>query len=448
MKNKQIENVWVLINKLRGAFEITDFSKIILYGILLKYVENECSDCSFYDEKYSLGYLSLTYGKMVSNQDVLNYLRKIEDEFGLDLGILSETIDLVLYKADEENVRIIFEKLNGIQLSKEDYYNLAQMVVYRMGTSAGKTSGAFSTNRTLARLETALLDVQEGMTVYDAFCGTGISANEVAAGKGKVYIQDINVGTIGIAAIMTILSNNAIGAIKCADTFYKPIELGAKYDRVVCEPPLGCLYNKDYIVNIPDESLVYGNSSDSRYLALRHTLASVKEDGIAAVLVPMGVLFSSRTTGDIRQRLVDDNYIEAIIEFPAGIMMPYSNVATALILLKKNKTDNKIIMINAKDFFEKKLKTLIISDDNIRRLVEIYYAREVIEGVSNTIALEEIIEKGYNLCTTQYVTLKAEAGIVIEDNAKYIETYDKLLQRLSTIDKELNMIRSRFVKEV
>lgn len=447
MKNKQIENIWMLINKLRGAFEITDFSKIVLYGILLKYVESEYRDYSFYDEKYSLGYLSLTYGKMVSNQDVLDYLRKIESEFGLDLGVLSETIDSVLYKADKENVRIIFEGLNGIQLSKEAYYNLAQMVVYRMVTSAGKTGGEFSTNMTLARLETALLDVQEGMTVYDAFCGTGISANEVAAGKGKVYIQDINVGIIGIAAIMTILSNNTIGAVKCADTFYNPIELGAKYDRVVCEPPLGCSYNKDYIVNIPDESRVYGNSSDSRYLALRHALASVKEDGIAAVLVPMGVLFSSGTTGDIRQRLVDDNYIEAIIEFPAGIMMPYAGVATALILLKKNKSDSKIMMINAKDFFEKKPRTLIISDDNIQRLIEIYHSREVIEGVSNIISLEEVVEKGYNLCTTQYVTLKAEAGIIIEDNAKYIETYDELLQRLSTIDKELDTVRSRFVKE-
>lgn len=447
MKNKQIENIWMLINKLRGAFEITDFSKIILYGILLKYVEHECSNCSFYDEKYSLGYLSLTYGKMVYNQDVLEYLRKIEDEFELDLGILSETIDSVLYKADKENVRIIFEGLNDIQLSKEDYYNLAQMVIYRMVTSAGK-AGEFSTNTALARLETALLDVQEGMTVYDAFCGTGISANEVAAGKGKVYIQDMNVGIIGIAGIMTILSNNAIGVVKCADTFYNPIELGAKYDRVVCEPPLSCSYNKDYIVNIPKESCVYGNSRDSRYLALRHALASVKEDGMAAVLVPMGVLFSSRTTGDIRQRLVDDNYIEAIIEFPTGIMMPYASVATALILLKKNKNDNKIMMINTKDFFEKKQKALIISDDNIQRLVEIYHSREVIEGVSNTIDLEEIIEKGYNLCTTQYVTLKAEAGIIIEDNAKYIETYDELLQRLSTIDKKLDMVRRRFVKNI
>lgn len=129
-------------------------------------------------------------------------------------------------------------------------------------------------------------------------------------------------------------------------------------------------------------------------------------------------------------------------------MMPYASVATALILLKKNKNDNKIMMINTKDFFEKKQRALIISDDNIQRLVEIYHSREVIEGVSNTIDLEEIIEKGYNLCTTQYVTLKAEAGIIIEDNAKYIETYDELLQRLSTIDKKLDMVRSRFVKNI
>lgn len=64
------------------------------------------------------------------------------------------------------------------------------------------------------------------------------------------------------------------------------------------------------------------------------------------------------------------------------------------------------------------------------------------------LSLKEIAaENGYNLCTTQYVTLKASEGIVVEDNRKFIENYEELLQRLRNIDKELDEVRSRICKE-
>lgn len=64
-------------------------------------------------------------------------------------------------------------------------------------------------------------------------------------------------------------------------------------------------------------------------------------------------LFSSGSTGSIRQKLVDDNYIGAIIEFPKNMLFPYASVATALVILKKNKVNDDIIMINSKDFFRR-----------------------------------------------------------------------------------------------
>ncbi len=72
---------------------------------------------------------------------------------------------------------------------------------------------------------------------------------------------------------------------------------------------------------------------------------------------------------------------------------------------------------------------------------------KLLRGVSNTITKEEAANNNYNLCTTQYVTLKASEGIVVEDNAKFVENYEELLQRLGAIDKELDSVRSRFVKE-
>ena len=100
MNNKQIERLWRLADKLRGAFEISELYKIMLYGILLKHIEYEKEHICSYDEKYSLGYLSLTYGKVVNPNDILDYLRKIELELGLDAGVISESFYQVFGRAD------------------------------------------------------------------------------------------------------------------------------------------------------------------------------------------------------------------------------------------------------------------------------------------------------------------------------------------------------------
>ena len=391
----------------------------------------------------------MTYGKLVDSNGLLEYVSAVEKEFRIEERVLKESLNSAIEKADSENVRIIFEEINSLDVEDEiEIYNIAKIILDRMITSGeGRASGEYCSSESLPKIAAAIIEVEDDMSVYDACCGTGILVNSVANGKGRVFAQDINVSIIGIAAIMTILSGNKIGAVKCADSLYNPIKQNEKYDRIILEPPFGRKYSKEYIMNIPPENCMYEHTSDSRYLFIRHALASLKDNGIAAILVPMGALFSSGSTGSIRQKLVDDNYIEAIIEFPNGMMMPYSSVATALVIIKKNKMNDDIVTINSKDFFIKRIKEFTITDKNIKRITEIYRNREVIEGVSNTITKETVVENGYNLCTTQYVTLKASEGIVVENNRKFIENYEELLQRLRNIDKELDEVRSRFVKE-
>lgn len=449
MKIKKMENLWVTANKLRGAFEITELHKVMLYGLLFKYLELKKEKFSSYDEKFSLGYLSLTYGKLVDSKGLLEYVSAVEKEFRIEEGVLKESLNSAIEKADAENVRIIFEEVNSLDVEDEiEIYNIVKIILNRMvAYGGGRGSGEYCRAESLPKIVGALIDVEDDMSVYDACCGTGILVNSVADGKGIVFAQDINVSIIGIAAIMTILSGNKIGAVKCADSLYNPIEQNEKYDRIIFEPSFVGTYSKEYIMNIPSDNCMYEHTSDSRYLFIRHALASLKADGIAAILVPMGALFSSGSTGSIRQKLVDDNYIEAIIEFPNGMMMPYTVIPTALVILRKNKINNDIVMINSKDFFEKIPRAVAISEESVQRITEIYRNREVVEGVSNTITKETAAENGYNLCTTQYVTLKASEGIVVEDNRKFIENYEELLQRLGNIDKELDEVRSRFVKE-
>ena len=327
MKIKKMENLWVAANKLRGAFEITELYKVMLYGLLFKYLELKKDIFSSYDEKFSLGYLSLTYGKLVDSNGLLEYVSAVEKEFRIEEGVLRESFDSAIEKADAENVRIIFEEVNNLNFEDEtEIYNIAKIILDRMiASGGGRGSGEYCRAESLPKIAETLIEVKDDMSVYDACCGTGILVNSVANGKGRVFAQDINVSIIGIAAIMTILSGNKIGAVKCADSLYNPIEQNEKYDRIILEPPFGGRYSKEYIMNIPSDNCMYEHTSDSRYLFIRHALASLKDDGIAAILVPMGALFSSGSTGSIRQKLVDDNYIEAIIEFPKNMLFPYAS---------------------------------------------------------------------------------------------------------------------------
>ena len=347
MKIKKMEKLWVAANKIRGAFEIIELYKVMLYGLLFKYLELKKDKFNSYDEKFSLGYLSLTYGKLVDSNGLLEYVSAVEKEFRIEERVLKESLNSAIEKADSENVRIIFEEINSLDVEDEiEIYNIAKIILDRMITSGeGRASGEYCSSESLPKIAAAIIEVEDDMSVYDACCGTGILVNSVANGKGRVFAQDINVSIIGIAAIMTILSGNKIGAVKCADSLYNPIKQNEKYDRIILEPPFGRKYSKEYIMNIPPENCMYEHTSDSRYLFIRHALASLKDNGIAAILVPMGALFSSGSTGSIRQKLVDDNYIEAIIEFPNGMMMPYSSVATALVIIKKNLDLLNIILI-------------------------------------------------------------------------------------------------------
>lgn len=454
MNKKIVERLWLVANKVRGAFEILELCKVMIYTLFFKYIEikkkqDESDDVlSVYDERFSLGYLSLTYGRMVDAYNLANYIAEVERELGLESNIVADEIRRLLEKADDDTVKIIFATVDQIGLeSNEQLYDIAVMLMNKLAYTSGKMSGEAFSNVSLSKLETRLLDCKEGMLVYDGFCGCGLSANEVADNKGTVYLQDMNVSTLALATVITLLKGNKIGGIRCGDSQLNPLS-DAKYDRIVCEPPFSMKYSNDYFITMPQGNCIYQGSLDSESLALRHCLAHLKRDGIAVVLVPMSFLFKSGRGAEIREKLVVDKYIDTIIELPPGIL-PNTGVATALLVFKNKRPDDSIYLINAKEFFVKVDRNqIVISDENIDRIVELYQSRESVEGVSHNTSIEEIATNGFNLCTTQYVTLSLEGTIMIEDTTVYVQKYDQLVSQLAEIDKQLGAVRSRFTKEV
>ena len=442
MNNQLMKKLWVLADKLRGAFEVTELYKVMLYSLLLKYIEQNKEEMEFYDEKFSLGYLSLIYGKMVVSNQICDYMVNIEKHFDLAPGVLIETIDTVLYKADSDSIRIIFEAIN--EVDTEELYDFAKVILERMSMQSGKASGEFYSTSNLVRLEKAVLDTKEGMTVYDAYCGSGLSVNEVAGGKGIVFMQDLSVQTIGIAAVMSILSGNNIGAIRCGDSLQNPLDIEGKYDRIIMEAPFGVKYSPEYLMGIHSENVVCADVPESESLAIRHAIAHLKKDGEALFLVPMGMLFKGGRLGELRKQAVEKGYISSVIELPAGII-PSTGIATALVSIQLDRKNDSIYMINAKDYFEREKKDFVISDEKISELVDNLKNKRCIENISGLVSVDDLAKNEYNLCTSQYVIANPEDNIVIEDTKGLMEQYRQLEVQLQSIDGELNAIRKNLM---
>ena len=446
MNNQEINRLWVLIDKFRGAFDTTELYKIMVYALLLKFLELKKDELDFYDKEISLGYLSQMYGKIIYSEHLLGYLAKVEKFYNIKHGVLCETIDTILYKADENSVRHIFEAVNSIEIKEQkDLYEFAKLIVERMSLQIKKISNFSYSSESLVKLEKAILNTQDGMKVYDGYCGSGLSVNEVAAGKGTVYLQDLSVQIIGIAVIVTILSRNKIGSIKCGDSILNPISANDKYDRIVVETPLKIKYKTEYLMNIEEWNVLYSNCGESETIGIGHAIARLSENGIAIVLVPMGILFrSTKKIVQIRECLVEDKYVDSIVELPPGVI-PNTSFTSAFVILKRNKKSEEVFMINSEDFFVKDRKVCSISDEKVAELIEILQSKKDVKNVSAKISKKTLKENAYDLCPHRYIMNDPMDNLVIKDTEKIDSQYKELKEELKCIERNLDIIRKRFI---
>lgn len=446
MNKETVEKLWGEISRMHGRLSMEEASRLIIYALLIRYIDINRDTMESYDEKYSLGYLALTYGQpgLVKPEDLAGYVRKIEEKFMPEGGVISEGLERLLAKAEPSHVQALFKTIIGMDLDGSRLYGAAASLLDTLAYTHGNGMGDIPPNLSLSRLEGRLLGCRAGMRVYDGFCGYGLSVNEAADGNGIVCMQDLDRDLVGAAAALAVLRGNQIEAVRCGNSLTNPLG-NEKYDRIIIEPPFMSRYDSDIFLSVPDDNCVYPEIQDGGSLALRHALAHLGDDGVAIVLIPAGMLFKTGRPADVREKLVSA-WLDAVIELPSGVIAN-TWTATALLVLKKKKKDDTIFMLNAKDFFERTGRNRMkISDENIKKLVGIYERREAVDGVSCNAAEEAVAGKGYNLCTTQYVISNPHSMIVPGDAAEYMAEYKKLAGELAELDTQLDAVRSRFIK--
>lgn len=322
---------------------------------------------------------------------------------------------------------------------KQDYDVLGfiyEYLISNFAANAGKKAGEFYTPHEVSLLMSEIvayhLKDREEIKIYDPTSGSGsllINIGQCAArymGNGnniKYYAQELKENTYNLTrmnlVMRGILPDNIV--TRNGDTLeedwpyfeendpvntYDPLFV----DAVVSNPPYSQAWNPNDKENNPrfsDYGLAPKGKAD--YAFLLHDLYHIRNDGIVTIVLPHGVLFRGGEEGTIRKNLIDHNNIDAIIGLPANIFFG-TGIPTIIMVLRKNKKDSDVLIIDASKGFEKDGKNNKLRACDIKRIVDAYKERpEKIEKFARRVSRAEIVQNDYNLNIPRYVDSSEKA---------------------------------------
>ena len=285
-------------------------------------------------------------------------------------------------------------------------------------SNAGKSGGEFYTPQEVSELLTRLatLGKTEVNKVYDPACGSGSLLLKAAKILGKNNVrqgffgQEINVTTYNLCRINMFLHdiNFEKFDIACEDTLISPQHWDDEpFEVIVSNPPYSIKWaGDDNPILINDERFapagVLAPKSKADLAFIMHSLSWLASSGTAAIVCFPGVMYRGGAEKKIRKYLVDNNFIDTIIQLPGNLFFGTS-IATCIMVLKKSKPDSKTLFIDASKEFVKVTNNNKLTEANIARVVETFKDRRDEEYFSRLVPYEEIKEQEYNLSVSTYV---------------------------------------------
>jgi type I restriction enzyme M protein len=287
--------------------------------------------------------------------------------------------------------------------------------------SAGKKGGEFYTPNEVVRLLVQILKPKEGMEIYDPTCGSGgmliqsaqyIDEQGGDSKKIHLYGQE-KAGTVWAIAMMNMILHNMgdRASIENGDTIENPLHLEngtyKKFDRVIANPPFSQDYNKSEVKY--ESRFSYGWAPETGkkgdLMFVQHMIASLKPNGMMATIMPHGVLFRGGQEKVIREAIVEDKIIEAIIGLPEGLFYG-TGIPACILVINKNKPDHlrdKIFFINADAEFAEGKNQNKLRPEDIEKIDYVFTNKKEYPKYSRLVDISEIRDNDYNLNIRRYV---------------------------------------------
>ncbi len=303
-----------------------------------------------------------------------------------------------------------------------------EYLIKEFADSAGKKGGEFYTPAHVVRLLVRLLKPQSGMFVYDPTCGSGgmlIQSKQYLDETGQnskniaLYGQDNNGTVWAICKMNMFLHNINVAHVEYEDTLQTPkfVERGyiKKFDRVIANPPFSQNYSRAAL-EYP-QRFRYGFAPETGKKAdlmfVQHMIASLKDDGMMATVMPHGVLFRGGVEKAIREGIVNDDLIEAIISLPQHLFYG-TGIPACIIVINKQKskdTKGKIFFINADAEYGESRNQNFLRPEDIEKIDHVFAHKLQVPNYSRLVDLPEIQENEYNLNIRRYVDNSPEPEI-------------------------------------
>lgn len=233
--------------------------------------------------------------------------------------------------------------------------------------------------------------------------------------------------------------------LRNGDTLNKdwPTDEPYTFDAVVMNPPYSAHWSADATFLDDSRFNRYGKlapKSKADFAFLLHGFYHLKETGTMAIVLPHGVLFRGAAEGVIRQKLLEDGSIYAVIGLPANLFFGTS-IPTTIIILKKQRSSRDVLFVDASNDFIKEKNQNKLSPENVEKLIDIYTKREDSEKYAHLATFEEIKENDYNLNIPRYVdTFEEEEPVDMVEVGKEIA---QINQEQAKLEQELfDMISS------
>ncbi|EGR1036962.1 TPA: SAM-dependent DNA methyltransferase [Vibrio cholerae] len=480
-------HLWHAAHIITGPIDASDYKTYIFPILFFKRI------CDVYDEEYEdaltqIGDEELAKGDMFHRiqipelchwdsvfSETKDIGQALKDAFrGIEManpklhGIFGDASWTNKERLSDELLATLLNHFNKVNLGvssvrNDDMGRAYEYLIKRFADKANKKAGEFYTPRTIVRLMVNILDPQADESVYDPACGTGgmllETIHHVKENGGdprllKIKGQEKNLTTEAIARMNLFLHGQEDFDIVRGDTLREPKFL--KHDRletfdcVIANPPFSLKeWGYDYWSADPYGRAKYGLApkTNGDFAWVQHMFASLNESGRMAVVLPHGVLFRGGAEGQIRENLLKENRIVAVIGVASNLFYGTGIPACILVLRKQRPKAHQdhVLIINAEEIFTKGRAQNTLSETQADDIYDIYRKMRTkgpeaddIEGVARWVSHSEIEENDFNLNIARYVQKPLEEETITVEEA--LKDFQLKLVALEKAEKELETL--------
>ena len=357
----------------------------------------------------------------------LNKATEAIEEYNPSLEGVLVSIDFnIKNKLSDKKLQDLLSHFSKHRLRNEDFDspdllgNAYEYLIKQFADSAGKKGGEFYTPGEVVWLLVSLLKPSSGMKIYDPTAGSGgmlIQTRNYLIEHGEnpqnlsLYGQEMNLNTWAICKMNMFLHGVLNADIRKGDTLGDPQHTSGGelmvFDRVIANPPFSLKkWGKEAADSDPYGRYPYGTPpKDAGDLAfIQHMIASLNSEGKMGVVVPHGVLFRGASEKRIREGILEDDLLEAVIGLPSALFYG-TGIPAALLIINKNKPKerkDKVLFINGElEYLEGKNQNKLREED-IAHILKVYDTFSDEKRYSKVVSMEEIRENDYNLNIRRY----------------------------------------------